>query len=130
MAALGQKRPPRFVTGTAELASIADAGGHGTRFWAASTRGKAAGPQQAAVPGAGRDQATPGDRQGRVAPRRACSARRLHRDEHEPPGRTPVRFTEDGLAAVDSWINQQHAEISRSEAIRCLVERGLKHRGK
>ncbi len=49
-----QKRPPRFVTGTAELASIADAGGHGTRFRVASTRGKAAGPQQAAVPGAGR----------------------------------------------------------------------------
>ncbi len=54
MSAVGQKRPPRFVTGTAELASIADAGGHGTRFRVASTRGKAAGPQQAAVPGAGR----------------------------------------------------------------------------
>src|SRR5260370_13969678 len=53
MSVLGQKRPPRFVTGTAELASIADAGGHGTRFRVASTRGKAAGPQQAAVPGAG-----------------------------------------------------------------------------
>jgi Transposase DDE domain group 1 len=38
------------------------------------------------------DQATPGDRQGRVAPRRACSARRLHRDEHEPPGRAGRRL--------------------------------------
>src|SRR4030095_14844503 len=37
------------------------------------------------------NQATPGDRQGRVAPRRACSARRLHRDEHEPPGRAGRR---------------------------------------
>jgi hypothetical protein len=52
-----------------------------------------------------------------------------------PAGRTyvgtiPVRFTLDGLAAVDAWINQQNEEISGSEAIRRLVERGLKCRGK
>src|SRR5262249_9502126 len=33
------------------------------------------------------DQAAPGDRQGRVACGRTLSARRLHRDELEPPGR-------------------------------------------
>src|SRR5215471_18290773 len=33
------------------------------------------------------DQAAEGDRQGRVASRRTLSPRRLHRDEHEPPGR-------------------------------------------
>src|SRR5262249_23276844 len=33
------------------------------------------------------DQAAEGYRQGRVASRRTLSPRRLHRDEHEPPGR-------------------------------------------
>src|SRR5262249_18468907 len=37
------------------------------------------------------DQAAPGDRQGRVASGRTVSARRLHRDEHEPPGRARGR---------------------------------------
>src|SRR5262245_12995331 len=32
------------------------------------------------------DQAAEGHRQGRVASRRTLSSRRLHRDEHEPPG--------------------------------------------
>ena len=38
------------------------------------------------------DQAAPGDCQGRVAPGRALSARRLHRDEHEPTGRAGGRL--------------------------------------
>src|SRR5260221_4662728 len=37
------------------------------------------------------EQAAPGDCQGRVASRRTFSARRLHRDEHEPPGRARGR---------------------------------------
>src|SRR5262249_43275086 len=38
------------------------------------------------------EQAAPGDCQGRVASRRTLSARRLHRDEHEPPGRACGRI--------------------------------------
>jgi Transposase DDE domain group 1 len=34
------------------------------------------------------DEATPGDRQGRMASGRTLPARRIYRDEHEPPGRT------------------------------------------
>src|SRR5262249_38142785 len=37
------------------------------------------------------EQAVPGDCQGRVASRRTLSARRLYRDEHEPPGRARGR---------------------------------------
>src|SRR6516165_5573107 len=37
------------------------------------------------------EQAAPGDCQGRVASRRTLSARRLHRNEHEPPGRARGR---------------------------------------
>ena len=39
------------------------------------------------LPGGKLDEAGPSDRQGRVASGRTVSARRLHRDEHEPPGR-------------------------------------------
>jgi hypothetical protein len=61
--------------------------------------------------------------------------KRVHKKLGRPAGRTyvetiPVRFTEDELAAVSAWINQQSEEISRSEAIRRLVGRGLKYRGK
>src|SRR6516162_3494844 len=38
------------------------------------------------------DQAAEGYRQGRVASRRTLSPRRLHRDEHEPPGRARGRL--------------------------------------
>src|SRR3954466_9711103 len=44
------------------------------------------------LPGGKLDQAAPGDCQGRVAPGRALSARRLHRDEHEPTGRAGGRL--------------------------------------
>ena len=39
------------------------------------------------LPGGKLDEAAPSGRQGRVASGRTVSARRLHRDEHEPPGR-------------------------------------------
>jgi hypothetical protein len=47
-----------------------------------------------------------------------------------PPGRTyretiPVRLTEQAVAAVDKWIDRQHEAMSRSEAIRRLLELGL-----
>jgi hypothetical protein len=34
------------------------------------------------------------------------------------------------IAAIDAWIAMQDAEISRPEAIRRLVELGLKAKGK
>jgi hypothetical protein len=53
------------------------------------------------------------------------------RDRGRPPGRAygatiPVRFTKEGLAAVDAWAEQQNEKgISRSEAIRRLVDQAL-----
>src|SRR5262249_1760109 len=44
-------------------------------------------PCQFRLSGPNLDQAAEGYRQGRVASRRTLSPRRLHRDEHEPPGR-------------------------------------------
>src|SRR5215467_2962753 len=44
-------------------------------------------PCQFQLSGRNLDQAAQGYRQGRVASRRTLSPRRLHRDEHEPPGR-------------------------------------------
>src|SRR5262249_5300840 len=44
-------------------------------------------PCQFHLSGGKLEQAAPGDCQGRVASRRTLSPRRLHRDEHEPPGR-------------------------------------------
>ena len=54
--------------------------------WAASKRGA---PVSCELQLSGRklDQAAPGGCEGRVASRRTLSPRRLHRDEHEPPGR-------------------------------------------
>ena len=48
-------------------------------------------------------QAAPGDRQGRVASWRTLSPRRLHRDEHEPPGRARRCFLQSARhgGAVD-----------------------------
>ena len=59
----------------------------------------------------------------------------VHKKLGRPLGRIyretiPVRLTEDALAAIDAWIDQQIDAISRSEAIRRLIERGLKYRGK
>jgi hypothetical protein len=59
----------------------------------------------------------------------------VHKKMGRPAGRTyretiPVRLTEDAITAIDAWIDQQVDEISRSEAIRRLIERGLKYRGK
>jgi hypothetical protein len=59
----------------------------------------------------------------------------VHKKLGRPPGRTygetiPVRLTEDAIAAIDEWIERQDGALSRSEAIRRLIERGLKYRGK
>jgi len=37
-----------------------------------------------------------------------------------------VRFEADQLAALDSWIRHQPDELSRPEAVRRLMEIGLK----
>jgi hypothetical protein len=37
----------------------------------------------------------------------------------------PVPFAPDGLAVVDAWNDRQGEEVSRSEAIRRLVEQAL-----
>ena len=50
-----------------------------------------------------------------------------------PPGRQfaeplPVRLTLETFAAVDNWAVDK--DLSRSEAVRQLVERGLRSKGK
>jgi hypothetical protein len=40
------------------------------------------------------------------------------------------RWHEPLLSMIDDWAARQDDKPQRSEAIRCLVERGLKHRGK
>ena len=52
------------------------------------------------------------------------------RGRGRPPGRTfrgtiPVRLTDEVMAAIDVWIGQQGEGISRSEALRRLIEDGL-----
>ncbi len=52
-----------------------------------------------------------------------------------PPGRIQdrpfqMRVTEDFLTAVDKWRAKQEDEPSRAEAIRRLVDLGLKAKGK
>jgi hypothetical protein len=52
-----------------------------------------------------------------------------------PPGRIQdrpfqMRVTEDFLKTVDKWRAKQEGEVSRAEAIRRLVEIGLKAKGK
>jgi metal-responsive CopG/Arc/MetJ family transcriptional regulator len=47
-----------------------------------------------------------------------------------PPGRLyretiPVRLTEEAVAAIDAWCDRQSETVSRSEAIRRLIEQGL-----
>src|SRR5262249_15608664 len=66
-------------------------------------------PCQFQLSGRKLDQAAEGYRQGRVASRRTLSPRRLHRDEHEPPGRArrgflqqarDVRAMDEGKGAI------------------------------
>jgi len=63
----------------------------------------AAVPCQFQLSGRNLDQAAEGYRQGRVASRRTLSPRRLHRDEHEPPGRARRCFLQQarGVRAMD-----------------------------
>jgi cytochrome c553 len=37
----------------------------------------------------------------------------------------PVRLSDDTVAAIDAWIDQQRETMSRTEAIRRFIERGL-----
>jgi hypothetical protein len=37
----------------------------------------------------------------------------------------PVRLTDEAVTAIDGWIERQGKPLSRSEAIRLLIERGL-----
>ena len=62
------------------------------------------------LPGGKLDQAAPGDCQGRVAPGRALSARRLHRDEHEPPGRAR-RCLLQQRGTCEQWIKEGKGAI-------------------
>ena len=41
-----------------------------------------------------------------------------------------IRLSDQFIARVDAWAAQQSEEIGRSEAIRRLVELGLKAKGK
>jgi hypothetical protein len=40
----------------------------------------------------------------------------------------PVRLTPEASDAIDTWIARQPKPMSRSEAIRTLIDRGLKRR--
>jgi metal-responsive CopG/Arc/MetJ family transcriptional regulator len=57
--------------------------------------------------------------------------KRVYKKLGRPAGRRyresiPVRLTDDAIAAIDAWIDRQRETVSRSEAIRRLIERGLK----
>jgi hypothetical protein len=41
-----------------------------------------------------------------------------------------TRLQPDQLAMLDAWRDAQDEALSRPEAVRRLIERGLKHRGK
>ena len=41
----------------------------------------------------------------------------------------PTRFPQDQIAAIDAWAAKAGDDVSRSEAIRRLVEIGLKAKG-
>jgi hypothetical protein len=52
-----------------------------------------------------------------------------------PPGRTyektmMLRFDQAWIDAIDTWRNQQPDKPTKADAIRTLVERGMKYRGK
>jgi hypothetical protein len=62
----------------------------------------------------------------------SASAKRRGRPVTTGTGMTiGVRMLDDRLAVLDAWIaNQTDADLSRPEAIRRLVELGLKAKGK
>jgi hypothetical protein len=56
---------------------------------------------------------------------------RIGRPKTTGPGQAQVvRMHDQQIAAIDAWIALQDTEISRPEAIRRLVELGLKAKGK
>src|SRR5262249_35027533 len=67
-------------------------------------------PCQFHLSGRNLDQAAEGYRQGRVASRRTLSPRRLHRDEHEPPGRARRSFY-NKRGTCEQWIKEGKGAI-------------------
>jgi hypothetical protein len=67
-------------------------------------------PCQFQLSGRNLDQAAEGYRQGRVASRRTLSPRRLHRDEHEPPGRGRRCFLQQ-TRTCEQWIKEGKGAI-------------------
>ena len=56
---------------------------------------------------------------------------KIGRPKTTGPGQAQVvRMHDQQIAAIDAWVALQDAEISRPEAIRRLVELGLKAKGK
>jgi hypothetical protein len=59
------------------------------------------------------------------------SKRKIGRPKTTGPGQPQVvRMHDQQVLAIDAWITAQETEISRPEAIRRLVEIGLKAKGK
>jgi len=59
------------------------------------------------------------------------SLNKIGRPKTTGPGEPQVvRMHEEQLAAIDEWIDAQDEKISRPEAIRRLVEIGLKAKAK
>src|SRR5260221_6237003 len=56
------------------------------------------------------EQAEQGDCKGRVACRRTLSARRLHRDDHEPPARARRCFLQQ-RGTCEQWIKEGKGAI-------------------
>ena len=67
-------------------------------------------PCQFQLSGRNLHQAAEGYRQGRVASRRTLSPRRLHRNEHEPPGRARRCFLQQARD-VEQWIKEGKGAI-------------------
>jgi hypothetical protein len=65
----------------------------------------------------------------KASTKKAIPKRRGRPATGKDPSRT-IRLSDEFLAKVDAWANQQDDDPGRSEAIRRLVELGLKARPK
>jgi len=65
----------------------------------------------------------------RTSTKKATPKRRGRPATGKDPTRT-IRLSDDFIAQVDAWAGQQGDHPGRSEAIRRLVEMGLKAKGK
>jgi hypothetical protein len=63
----------------------------------------------------------------KASTKKAIPKRRGRPATGKDPSRT-IRLSDEFLAKVDAWANQQDDDPGRSEAIRRLVELGLKAR--